>query len=415
MNINQRILTLISKQRITGANNGSSAYVLSLARFAKELGYSVQLIVPSPTIFGRTPFMRLGDALDCFDKISIRGAITIGRWRIALAPYVWLGAVHGTLTRLLNKVLKLNLVERKAPYSIASNWTENDKQYAVRHCHSNTTHILFDYAFQTAVLPNVAKPERKTATIMHDLFHARSSLFKSGDVQDSVALLTMEDEVQMLAKADTVIAIQASEAAFVTDNCPDTEVIIVPMPSEIAPQPQPGENGSILFVGSSTTPNVNGVRWFLDKVWPSVLENEPTAHFHVAGSVANAFIGQKFAGVTFLGLVEDLAQLYENSGIVISPLFQGSGLKIKLVEALGKGKMMVATSVSVQGVEELSNQALIVTDNASDFTRAICDNINSVSSRMAWGKRALESAQQNFSEEVVFAEYRKWLETQPGG
>ena len=84
----------------------------------------------------------------------------------------------------------------------------------------------------------------------------------------------------------------------------------------------------------------------------------PPARLRVAGSVAASFAGSRIAGVTFLGIVADLAPLYARAGVVVSPLTVGSGLKVKLVDGLAQGKAMVVTGVTLQGIEDEASDAL---------------------------------------------------------
>ena len=67
-------------------------------------------------------------------------------------------------------------------------------------------------------------------------------------------------------------------------------------------------------------------------------------------------------GVSVMGLVKDLTPLYRDAGVIISPLRIGSGLKVKLIEALSHGKSIVGTARTLQGVEEQLADAILVAD-----------------------------------------------------
>ena len=72
-----------------------------------------------------------------------------------------------------------------------------------------------------------------------------------------------------------------------------------------------------------------------------------------------------------LGRIDDLTPLYANAAVVISPLRGGSGLKIKLIEALGQGKAIVVTTTTLQGVADVIGSAVIVADDAQEFADGI--------------------------------------------
>jgi succinoglycan biosynthesis protein ExoO len=164
----------------------------------------------------------------------------------------------------------------------------------------------------------------------------------------------------------------------------------------------------VLFVGSNTAPNVVGLRWFVETVWPDIRAAMPDAVLRVAGSVAAAFPTAP-DGVVFLGRVDDLAALYKEAGVVISPLLQGSGLKIKLIEALGQGKAIVATPKTVQGIEAAIGDILPVTDDAAAFADAVLKLLSNPMLRAQHGAAALQVAASTFAPARCYREFLNFV------
>lgn len=262
--------------------------------------------------------------------------------------------------------------------------------------------VIADYAFQTPAF--AAYPGVPSAVIMHDLFHRRD-----GGGQDSVAVLTREQEAALLARADAAIAIQPAEAGFVRDHVPGVRPLLAPMAARPVAAPLPGADDRLLFVGSNTAPNVIGLQWFFDQVWPTIRRHRPDARLDIAGSVASAFPGGGPAGARFHGIVPRLAPLYAGAGVVISPLTFGSGLKIKLVEALAHGKAVIATSITLQGVEDICAGAVIRADDAAQFADAVVALVRGPDRRTALGASALDCARRHFSPEACHADFIAWL------
>ncbi|UVI39086.1 glycosyltransferase [Qipengyuania spongiae] len=399
-------IAIVSKQRLVGATNGSSAYLIAIARSLAGTGHEVHLIQPSPNIFGRTPAMRLQPEMDVFASHTIRATLRLGNWRIVLSPAIWAAAAAGVARKLLRKVgMKGRWTEdRPRPYSVATPWVRADLAFVERHLPPGCSAVIADYIFCAPALA-LAPEAAATGIVMHDLFHARA-----GGGKDSVAIVSRDDEVRMLGAADAVLAIQQEEAAFVAAQVPDTRAVLVPMPAEIATSPAPGEDDRLLFVGSNTAPNTVGLSWFLEQVWPLVRRARPACVLEVAGTVDRGFEGPVPEGVRFLGLVPDLAPLYRDAGVVISPLTFGSGLKIKLVEAMAAGKAVVATSITLQGVAEHCGEAVICTDDAAEFAGAVSRLAGDRNARANLAERALASAVHNFSAETVHRELRDWAD-----
>jgi glycosyltransferase involved in cell wall biosynthesis len=123
----------------------------------------------------------------------------------------------------------------------------------------------------------------------------------------------------------------------------------------------------------------------------------------IAGSVCGR-LGAVPEGVRPLGLVPDLAPLYAAAGVVVSPLHTGSGLKIKLVEAMGHGKAIVATPVTMQGVESLGGTAVLVEEDPARFADAVLSLLADPARRATLAEAALAAACARFSASACYAE-----------
>ena len=130
----------------------------------------------------------------------------------------------------------------------------------------------------------------------------------------------------------------------------------------------------LMFVGGFThTPNVDGVVWFVSEVMPLLRARDSRFTLSIAGSNPPAEISSLAAAdVRLLGRVSDaeLQELYDNSGMSVAPLRYGSGVKGKVIEALGKGVPIVTTTIGVQGIPGAEAMAGLG-DNPADFAEAV--------------------------------------------
>ena len=398
------VIAIVSKQRITGANNGSSAYLIAVAQSLKDAGFAVHLIQPSPTIAGRSPVFRLGPDMDVFGRHVIRGGARFGDRVVFANPRLWSTAAWGVLGRIARKAGFSGPLwrDRPAPYAVATQWLEADLVFLREAIAAGTKGVIADYMFCHPAFETVPQGIG-TAVLMHDLFHARA-----GGQKDSVVAVTREEETAMLSKADSVFAIQQSERDFVAREVPGARAVLVPMPAYPVAHAQAGRDDTVLMVGSNTAPNIEGLRDFLANAWPNVLAARPHTRLQVAGSMDRAFIGETWPGVEFLGLVDDLGALYEEAGVVISPLTFGSGLKIKLVEAMAQGKAMVVSSVTLQGVEDVCGPGVVCADHGEEVAGHILRLLGDEAERTVSGEKALAIASKHFSAEAVHADLRDW-------
>lgn len=399
------VAVVVSKQRITGAVNGSSAYLIALARTIKKAGYDIHLIQPSPTIAGRTPFLRLLPEMAVFDRHASRRGQRFGKFVLFADPRIIASALKGTLQRTARRLGMSGAwtVDRPRPYAVATPWTEADMIFLRRNIPANTKLVIADYVFCTPAF--AAKPEGvSTMIVMHDLFHARD-----GKGKDSVAAIGKAEEISKLARADAVIAIQSAERDFVTHEVPGSRSILAPMPAQPIQNPQPGRPDLLLFVGSNTAPNVVGLQWFIDDIWPTIARLNPAVQLDVVGTVNRGLETVADPRIRLHGIVDDLQQFYSKAAVVVSPLTFGSGLKIKLIEALAQGKAMVVTGVTLQGVEDICGPAVERAEKPDDFAQAVIGLMTSEPQRLALSKKALACAHANFTAETAHEDLREWL------
>lgn len=395
----------VSRQRIAGRTNGSSAYLLDLAGAAKTAGFTPHLLQPSPDLLGRWPIMRLRPEMEVFQTHRIRGVLRLGRWVLARNPRVGVDALRAIVSRLGRRMGMTGAwaADRPRPYAVSASWTQADRAFVQYRGPDCVDIVIADYAFQVEALDLL--PGRPSAIVMHDLFHSR----ETHGAQDSVSSLDRTAEIALLSRADAVIAIQSTEADFLAEHVPSTRPILAPMAVRPVEDAQLGEGNRLLFVGSNTAPNVTGLEWMFDTVWPRLRECLPGVALDIVGSVSAAFPRGGPPGVTFHGMVVDLAAFYARAGIVASPLTFGSGLKIKLVEALAQGKAVVATSVTLQGVEQQCWGAVARADDPRSFADA-CLALVDDERRLALARSALAAAREHFSPHTCHAEFTAWLE-----
>lgn len=146
----------------------------------------------------------------------------------------------------------------------------------------------------------------------------------------------------------------------------------------------------IMFVGGfNHTPNVDGIKWFMEEVYP-IIKKKKNIPFTIAGSNPPQII-QDYANdeITVTGFIsdEELAEIYNSSRIVVAPLRYGAGIKGKVVEAMAKGMPIVTTSIGAEGLANIDD-ILMVEDDPKKFAEAILslyddeERLNTISKNM---------------------------------
>ncbi|WP_339138121.1 MAG: glycosyltransferase family 4 protein [Candidatus Electrothrix sp. GW3-4] len=123
-----------------------------------------------------------------------------------------------------------------------------------------------------------------------------------------------------------------------------------------------------LFVGGTFYANQTGITWFVREVAPRI-----DLLIYIVGRGFEALKSElEIPGkVTVVGTVDNLSEWYMRAQFVVAPVFDGSGMKTKVAEALMYGKKVVGTPEAFTGYEDIINQAGWVCSTVDDFVAAI--------------------------------------------
>lgn len=154
----------------------------------------------------------------------------------------------------------------------------------------------------------------------------------------------------------------------------------------------------LCFIGTyNHYPNENGLFWFLDNCWEEINANNEYV-LNIIGTWSAELIAeitQKYKRVRFLGFVDDLSEAMKDS-IMIVPILIGSGIRMKIIEAVSCGVPVVTTSIGVEGIPFCSNEHCVIADNAKDFVNAII-SMNDYVFREKLTRKAFDVVQKMFS------------------
>lgn len=166
------------------------------------------------------------------------------------------------------------------------------------------------------------------------------------------------------------------DVEFARRECPDVRTAVVPNGVDVdafTPSIGPVEPGSILFFGAiNYFPNEDAVVHFVEDIFPRVRENRPDARFLVLGPGArDPVMNLKREGVEILGMVDEVGPYIDRAEVVAVPLRVGGGTRLKIVEALAKGKAVVSTSIGAEGLDVTHDRDILLADTTEDFARQI--------------------------------------------
>lgn len=183
-------------------------------------------------------------------------------------------------------------------------------------------------------------------------------------LDDGFYRLEKEREIRAYRAADQVWAVSAEDAQWIRDLNAD----IVTVPNIFDPVPRvPGfeRRRGVCFVGSySHQPNVDGLRWYRDAIYPQLRDVPHTIIGSGAPDDLRAIPG-------FVGGVPSSVAYVRRSLVSIAPLRYGAGLKGKVLEALACGTPVVTTRIGDEGYSASRSGGAVVADDPDRFAFAV--------------------------------------------
>lgn len=190
------------------------------------------------------------------------------------------------------------------------------------------------------------------------------------------------EERSLWRRMDLTLALSEVEAAIM--RAAGARVALCPngtdeLPFLAPPWRDPNEPVRVLFVGTGNfQPNERGIAWFVTEVMPRLRERVPVA-FDVVGMPPDRPVEAE--GVSYRGRVPELEPWYEQAHVVVVPLFEGAGTRLKMLEAAAYGRPMVSTAFGPEGLPLLSGEHYLEADDPEAFAAAVVDVGRMVESR----------------------------------
>ncbi|BAJ01532.1 glycosyltransferase [Shewanella violacea] len=167
------------------------------------------------------------------------------------------------------------------------------------------------------------------------------------------------------------------------------------------PQQKPvNSHPTLVFTGTMDyPPNVDGMRWFMQKIWPLILAKLPNAKLLIVGTrpTAEVYSWQDGERVVVTGEVPDIRPYYAMADVYICPLRIGGGTRLKLVEALAMERPVVSTRVGAQGLALCDQQHICYADNASQFANSIFKTLEDLRFSLKISTQGAEFVRENYN------------------
>lgn len=181
-------------------------------------------------------------------------------------------------------------------------------------------------------------------------------------------------EKKYLKNFDRVFCISDTDKKILATIIPDNKLTVLSPAIELKHRSisTPKEPNTLLFVGTLFWyPNKDGITWFLREVFPLIKAKIPSIKLWIIGKYSPNFKPVQMEGVKFLGFVDNIESYMNRAQVFIVPIRYGTGVRIKILEAMSWGIPVVTTSEGAIGLEVKDGRELLIAKNEKEFAEKI--------------------------------------------
>ena len=256
---------------------------------------------------------------------------------------------------------------------------------------------MYEYLYLGYLLPK----NTKKVFIHHELRFIRNenevSLFKEQDPNDYILLEQLKaSEISALKNFDHIVTLTETDKNILAKYIPEQKITASPINIAVCNSNIPFRPcNEFAFVGSGNHfPNNDALHWFCLEILPLVKQQLPNFKLYVTGKWREQdrqTITKKNPEIEFVGYIDNLAQ-FLNGKISIVPLRIGSGLRVKILEAIDAMSPFVTTSKGVEGLDFRHQVECLIADDATLFANNL---IHLIQDKKLQENIAIRAKQQN--------------------
>ena len=221
-----------------------------------------------------------------------------------------------------------------------------------------------------------------------------------------------------LSKIDLLVPITQNDAErlpFTPDRTCVTPTGIVQQ--KFSAYKEPAVPKSVFYIGAlDWEPNQEAVLWFVRNVWGDVHQHHPDWELHIAGRNAPKSFTTELAKypVVFDGQVQSAQEFIERHNIMVVPLLSGSGMRIKIIEAMAHSRCVVTTPVGAEGINAENGRQILIGETPDELKTLLLKAIGDADYTRNIANEAFAFTNQNFNNRVIISGldkfYKQWLQ-----
>jgi glycosyltransferase involved in cell wall biosynthesis len=224
-------------------------------------------------------------------------------------------------------------------------------------------------------------------------------------------------EPKLCEKFDKVVFITENDKKYLEQINPNIKSAFIPAGVEksfLLLNKNNIDEFAIFHTGSlNWLPNLDSAKYFIEEILPIIVDKEPRVRFYLyGGKLPSTFIiPQKVKkNVIQLGFVDDLWNDLTNKFIAVVPLRIGSGMRLKVIELMAAGNVVISTSIGKEGINVIDSKHLFVEDSPINFAEKCLEVVGNYSKYSHLINSARKFVEENYTWDSIIKNYESVFE-----
>ncbi len=162
---------------------------------------------------------------------------------------------------------------------------------------------------------------------------------------------------------------------------------------------------TLLSVGTfKWLPNIEAVSFLVDKVWPIISAQLPTARLWIVGNAPTPKIlayEKHDPRITVTGRIPDIRDAFNQAHVLVAPVFSGKGTRYKILEAMASGTPIVATTTAVEGLAVKQHTHVLTSNTAAGMAAHVIDLLHDKQKRADLAAAGKTFVSQNYDWSLI--------------
>ncbi len=367
---------------------GDHAQFHFIGEIIKMMDVSVCFEVDDKNYYGYVELLKLWEGATFYPLINLKHKHAI------LDFYRWLKHIMLNFKKGILKCLRSELVQIEDPikyYSFINLPIFQHNAGFANHLHNILTQSQFDIIqidfISLGPLVYLLPEDVVKILVHHEIRYIRikreMDLFKKIEAFDYCRFCIIKDEeIALLRRFNQIVTLTETDKNILSEDIDPSKIYVSPATIPFIKKnelPFKPFINRLVFIGSSRhLPNTDGIEWFIQEVLPEMEKQIPEIKLEIIGDWELPYRKKYQKGnVSFFGFIDKLETVLPGS-LLIVPLRIGSGMRLKVIEALNMEIPFISTSIGVEGLNLESMKECIIADNAADFINGICSIANQI-------------------------------------